>query len=82
MSCLAETFNHLFKRIASPLGQMRQFVSDAARELRTPLSVLEGETELFLSEPRTPQQYQETLRVIDVELKNLNRIVEDKIFPA
>jgi signal transduction histidine kinase len=76
LSRLAETFNQLFDRVASALGQLRQFVSDASHELRTPLSVLQGETELLLSEPRTPEQYQETLRVIDEELKNLSRIVE------
>ena len=76
LSRLAETFNHLFVRVDSALGQLRQFVSDASHELRTPLAVLQGETELLLSGPRTPQQYQETLRVMDGELKNLGRIVE------
>jgi signal transduction histidine kinase len=73
---LAETFNRLFERVASALGQLRQFASDASHELRTPLSVLRGETELLLSEPREPQEYQEALRVIDSELKKLSRIVE------
>lgn len=76
LSRLAETFNQLFDRVSSALGQLRQFVSDASHELRTPLSVLQGETELLLSEPRTPKQYQEALRVIDEELKKLSRIVE------
>jgi len=76
LSRLAETFNQLFERVASALGQLRQFVSDASHELRTPLSVLQGETELLLSEPRTPQQYQEALSVMDGELKQLSRIVE------
>jgi signal transduction histidine kinase len=73
---LAETFNQLFDRVASALGQLRQFVSDASHELRTPLSVLRGETELLLSEPRRPEEYQEALRVMDSELKKLSRIVE------
>jgi signal transduction histidine kinase len=76
LSRLAETFNQLFERVASAVGQSRQFVSDAAHELRTPLSVLRGETELLVFEPRTPLQYQESLRVIDSELKHLSKIVE------
>lgn len=76
LSRLAETFNHLFDRVASALGQLRQFVSDASHELRTPLSVLQGETELLLSEPRSPEEYHEAVRVIDGELKKLSRIVE------
>lgn len=73
---LAETFNQLFARIDSALGQLRQFVSDASHELRTPLSVLQGEMELVLSEPRTTEEYQKTLHIIDDELKKLTRIVE------
>jgi len=76
LSRLAETFNQLFERVASALGQLRQFVSDASHELRTPLSVLRGETELLLSAPRRPEEYREALRVIDSELKKLSRIVE------
>ncbi len=76
LSRLAETFNRLFDRVASSLGQLRQFVSDASHELRTPLSVLRGETELLLAEPREPKQYHEALRVMDNELKKLGRIVE------
>ncbi len=76
LSRLAETFNQLFDRVASALGQLRQFVSDASHELRTPLAVLQGETELLLSESRTPGQYEKALRVMDGELKQLSRIVE------
>jgi len=73
---LAETFNRLFVRVDSALGQLRQFVSDASHELRTPLSILQGETELLLAEPRSIDQYQKTLGLIDEELKKLSRIVE------
>jgi two-component system, OmpR family, sensor kinase len=74
---LASTFNLLFERVDSALGQLRQFVSDASHEMRTPLSVLQGETELLLAEPRAPKDYQNALRVIDDELKKLSRIVEN-----
>ena len=45
-------------------------------ELRTPLAVLHGETELMLSKPRTAEEYRETLCVFDDEFKKLTRIVE------
>jgi signal transduction histidine kinase len=73
---LAETFNDLFRGVDSAVRQLRQFVTDASHELRTPIAVLHGETELLLSKPRTAEEYQKTLVVFDDELKKLTRMVE------
>jgi len=73
---LAVTFNQLFNRIEVVMRQLRQFVTDASHELRTPLAILQGETELMLSRPRTAEEYERTVRVMDGELKTLTRIVE------
>jgi signal transduction histidine kinase len=73
---LAETFNDLFRGVDSAVRQLRQFVTDASHELRTPIAVLHGETELLLSKPRTADEYQKTLAVFDDELKKLTRMVE------
>jgi signal transduction histidine kinase len=68
--------NQLLARIDAVVRQLRQFVSDASHELRTPLSVLQGETELLLTRPRTTTEYENATRVIDSELKKLNRMVD------
>jgi two-component system OmpR family sensor kinase len=73
---LASAFNLLFTRLNIALRQDRQFVSDAAHELRTPLHVLRGETELVLSQPRSTEEYVKTLHVVNEEVSNLTRIVE------
>ena len=73
---LAATFNELFAHVVAAIQQLRQFVSNASHEMRTPLTVLQGETELLLSEPRAPEEYQKALEVIHGELRHLNRIVE------
>jgi len=73
---LAETFNQLFTGVDSAVRQLRQFVTDASHELRTPIAVLHGETELLLSKPRTAEEYQKTLCIFDDELKKLTRMVE------
>jgi two-component system OmpR family sensor kinase len=73
---LASTFNQLFGRVDVALQQSRQFVADASHQLRTPLAVLRGETELLLSKPRTTEEYEETVRVMDGELRTLTRILE------
>lgn len=64
------------RRMDIASAQLRQFVSDASHELKTPLSVLRGETELLLARRRSPEDYERALRVIDGELKTLNHIVE------
>ncbi len=73
---LAVTFNDLLQGVDSAVHQLRQFVTDASHELRTPLAVLHGETELLLSKPRSVEDYQKTLRVLDDEFKKLTRMVE------
>ena len=73
---LAATFNDLFRGVDSAVRQLRQFVTDASHELRTPIAVLHGETELLLSKPRTAEEYQKTLTIFDDELKKLTRMVE------
>ena len=73
---LAETFNDLFRGVDSAVRQLRQFVTDASHELRTPIAILHGETELLLSKPRTAEEYQKTLAIFDDELKKLTRMLE------
>jgi signal transduction histidine kinase len=67
----AVTFNQLFNRIEVVMRQLRQFVTDASHELRTPHAILQGETELLLSRPRTMEDYEKTVRVMDSELETL-----------
>jgi len=76
LSSLASAFNLLFTRLNVALRQDRQFVSDAAHELRTPLHVMRGETELVLSQPRSTEEYVKTLHVVNEEVLSLTRIVE------
>lgn len=73
---LATTFNVLFERLDSVLRQLQLFVSDAAHELRTPLAVLRGETQLLLSRPHSPAEYRQTLHTLDSELAAMGRIIE------
>ncbi|HEV3275530.1 MAG TPA: ATP-binding protein [Terriglobia bacterium] len=73
---LSQTFNRLAERVEAALAQLRQFVTDASHQLRTPLTVLHGETELALAEPRSPAYYQRTLRLLEDELAKLSSMVE------
>ena len=75
---LAILFNALLDRLDIEFDRQRRFMADASHELRTPLAIIRGESEVaLLKETRTPQEYQESLRIVNDEGKRLTKIVED-----
>jgi heavy metal sensor kinase len=75
---LAQSFNGLLDRLNISFDRQKRFVADASHELRTPVAILCGETEVALAkEDRTQIEYRETLRILADESKRLKRIVED-----
>jgi heavy metal sensor kinase len=75
---LAQTFNQLLERLEKSFEQQRRFMADASHELRTPVAILRGETEVTLSKPvRAPEEYRETLTVLGQESQRLAKIIED-----
>ena len=75
---LAKSFNGLLDRLSASFDRQKRFVADASHELRTPVAILCGETEVALAKKdRTEQEYREVLRILADESKRLKRIVED-----
>jgi heavy metal sensor kinase len=75
---LAQSFNGLLDRLSASFDRQKRFVADASHELRTPVAILCGETEVVLAkDDRTQTEYRETLRILADESKRLKRIVED-----
>ena len=76
---LALVFNDLLARIKSSFDGMRQFTADASHELRTPLAIIRGEADVALSQDREPDEYRETLAIIQDEARLLSGIVDDML---
>ena len=75
---LAISVNQLLERLEKSFELQRRFVADASHELRTPVAILRGETEVTLSKPdRPPAEYRETLSILRDESQRLAHIVED-----
>ncbi|HEX8071114.1 MAG TPA: heavy metal sensor histidine kinase [Pyrinomonadaceae bacterium] len=75
---LAQTFNELLARLDLSFEQQRRFMADASHELRTPVAIVCGESEVALSQTRrSVEEYRESLAILHDEGRRLTRIVED-----
>ena len=70
---LGRAFNALLDRIEEHVAALRAFTANAAHELQTPLTALQGHVELALRRERDPESYRETLRLLDRKLGGLVR---------
>ncbi len=71
---LAKTFNQVFARLEEAVGNMKQFTASISHELRTPLAALQGEAEVVLMRPQTPEEYRRVLTSQLEEFHKLNRL--------
>lgn len=75
---LARTINSLLERLDQSFERQRQFMTDASHELRSPVAIIRGETEVTLSQSsRSPTEYRESLAIALDEARHLSCIVED-----
>ena len=61
---LSQTINGMLDRIATYIERNREFVANAAHELRSPLAAIRSTVEVALNRSRTPEEY--TLLLTDV----------------
>jgi heavy metal sensor kinase len=75
---LAASFNDLLSRLQASFEIQRRFMADASHELRTPVAIIRGETEVALSrETRPSADYRVSLGIVHDEGMRLSRIVDD-----
>jgi two-component system, OmpR family, sensor kinase len=78
LGLLAQSFNGLLDRLDQSFERQRRFIADASHELRTPVAVLCGETDVALSQSnRSPDEYRASLIILQTEAKRLRLIIED-----
>ncbi len=73
---LTEVFNAMTVRLDGSFNRIREFTLHASHELKTPLTILCGETETALrDETLSPSEYERAASQLD-ELRRLTRIVD------
>ncbi len=79
---MMHSINQMLDRLEDSFRRLRQFSSDIAHDLRTPLSNLMVQTQVMLSRPRSRVEYEELLASNIEELERLSRMVEEMLFLA
>lgn len=75
---LAYSFNTMLSQLEQHIILQRRFISDAAHELRTPLSVMQINLESLQDNPETTlEEYREGLGVINRQLERLKQLIND-----
>lgn len=74
---LAETFNAMIGRLKDAFQRVNQFSIDVSHELKTPLTILKGETEVVLRKEREKADYQKLLLSNLEEIDRMSCIIDD-----
>lgn len=76
LDAVAAAFNETLSRLEHAVGEMRQFSSALAHELRTPLAALRGDIELALLESGNDDRVRRRLASQLEEIEKLGRLIE------
>lgn len=67
---LAQTFNQMLDRLENSFKLQKTFVSNASHEFRTPLTVMKGQIEVLLLQPRSTETYIRTFSSLLDDINN------------
>jgi two-component system OmpR family sensor kinase len=79
---LVRVLNRMLERLDRGLLAQRRIIADVGHDLRTPLTAMRGEAEVTLRSPRSPEQYQQTLRSLLEEIDHLGTISDTLLLLA
>jgi len=75
---LAITLNELLERLQRTFESQKRFMAEASHELRTPVSIIQGEADVVLGRPdREPAEYRASIEIMRKAALNLTRIVQN-----
>ena len=72
---LAAVLNSTFARLEAAFAQQKQFASDAAHELRTPVSVILTQTQTALNREREAADYKQTVEACQRAAQRMRKLI-------
>jgi len=79
---LAKSINIMLERLERSFEYIKEFSSSIGHELKSPLAIIKGESEVALRKERQVEDYRKALSVNIEEANRMIRIVEDLVFLA
>jgi signal transduction histidine kinase len=74
MAELASTFNKMLDRLETAFISQKNFIANASHELRTPLTAITGQLDVVLLQERSAAYYEQVIRSVLDDMRNLNSI--------
>jgi heavy metal sensor kinase len=74
---LAQTFNEMISRLRDSFQRINQFSTDVSHELKTPLTIIKGGTEVALRKDRSNEDYKRLLASHLEETDRMTSIIDD-----
>jgi len=74
---MAIAFNNLLDRLETAFEAQKSFISNAAHEIKNPLTAIMGEAEIVLTKERNPEDYIKALNIVLSESERLDTTVNN-----
>lgn len=82
LSNLADTLNAMITRLDATFRSQQRFIADASHDIRTPLTIIQMELELLISNDKTDVLVKENLTKCLKETHSLNKLAENLMLLA
>jgi heavy metal sensor kinase len=77
MKYLVDAFNEMISRLEGSFSAVSDFSAHVAHELKTPLTIIKGESDIALRREREKSEYKEAITTIREESDRMLRVIED-----
>lgn len=79
---LADTINHLLHRLNETFSAQERFIQDASHQLKTPLTIMKGELEVFKTEKKSEEEVTNFLNSMAQEIDFLAKLTNNLLILA